>query len=111
MKYVPPGGKTAAFISKLFRRDAESELAEDLKRLKALLETELLPEEENDGMSPWRHRTVRFTRNAGDAVDRCVHENPWLTAACVAIVCFSLGTLLGRRREVPLARRKRFWRY
>jgi len=39
MKYVPPGGKTAVLISKLFGQDAESEIEEDLNRSKTLLET------------------------------------------------------------------------
>jgi uncharacterized membrane protein len=101
MKYVPPGGKTAAFISKLFRQDAESEIEEDLNRLKALLETGELPEEENT-MSQWRHKTVDFTRKAANAADVCVHENPWITAASVAIICFTLGFLLRRRKEASV---------
>ncbi len=100
MKYVPPGGRAAAFISKLFRRDAEIEIAEDLRRLKVLLETGQLPEEQNDGASPWRRRTFRVTRKAVDTADGYVHENPWITAAGVAIICFTIGFLLGRRREV-----------
>jgi uncharacterized membrane protein len=98
MKYVPPGGKTAAFVSKLFRQDADSEIEEDLNRLKTLLETGQLPEQENT-MSQFRHKTVEFTRKAANAADVCVHENPWVTAASVAIICFTLGFLLGRRRE------------
>src|SRR5215475_2546167 len=30
MKYVPPGGKTGAIVSKVFRQDADSEIEEDL---------------------------------------------------------------------------------
>src|SRR3954471_14253686 len=46
LKYVPPGGKTGALVSKLFGQDADSEIADDLNRLKTLLETGKLPEEE-----------------------------------------------------------------
>jgi uncharacterized membrane protein len=39
LKYVPPGGKAGALLAKLFRRDADSEIKEDLNRLKTILET------------------------------------------------------------------------
>jgi uncharacterized membrane protein len=100
MKYVPPGGKAGAMVSKLFRQDADSEIEEDLKRLKTLLETGRLPEEQNDDTPKWRQRTADFTRKAADAADVYVHENPWIVAACVAISCFAIGFLLGRRRDV-----------
>jgi len=100
LKYVPPGGKTAAFVSKLFRKDADTEITEDLKRLKTLLETGQLPEADNDDIWQWRRRTIEFTRKAADAADGYVHENPWTTAACVAIGCFALGFLLGQRIDV-----------
>src|ERR1051325_602414 len=96
MKYVPPGGKTAAAVSKLLGQDADAEIAEDLNRLKALLETGQLPEQQEDGVPQWRHRTVEFTRKAAQATDGYVRENPWIVAACVAIGCFALGFLLGR---------------
>jgi len=102
MKYVPPGGKAGALISKMFRQDADSEIEEDLNRLKTLLETGQLPESENGDSSRWRERTAEFTRKAADAANVYVHENAWVTAACVAIVCFSLGFLLGRRRDVSV---------
>jgi uncharacterized membrane protein len=100
LKYIPPGGKTGALVSKLFRQDADSEIADDLNRLKTLLETGKLPEEkeDEDTIPQWRRRTVQFTRKAADATDGYVRENPWIIAACVAIGCFTLGFLLGRRR-------------
>jgi uncharacterized membrane protein len=101
MKYVPPGGKTGALVSRLFRQDAGSEIAEDLRRLKTLLETGQLPEEEDGPMAQWRERTVELTRKAAGAADGYVRENPWITSAGVAIICFTLGFLLGRRRETP----------
>jgi uncharacterized membrane protein len=39
MKYSPPGGKLGALIGKLFGDSAEKQVAEDLFRLKSLLET------------------------------------------------------------------------
>lgn len=39
MKYSPPGGKLGAMLAKLTGDDAEKALAEDLFRLKSLLET------------------------------------------------------------------------
>lgn len=103
MKYVPPGGKAGAFVSKLFRQDADAEIAEDLNRLKSLLETGQLPDDKDDDYAPqWRERTVEFTRKAVDATDTYVRENPWIIAAGVAISCFTLGFLLGRRPKQRL---------
>jgi uncharacterized membrane protein len=39
MKYSPPGGKLGALIAKFFGDSAEKQMAEDLFRLKSLLET------------------------------------------------------------------------
>jgi uncharacterized membrane protein len=39
MKYSPPGGKLGAMMAKLFGDSAEKQMAEDLSRLKSLLET------------------------------------------------------------------------
>jgi uncharacterized membrane protein len=99
MKYVPPGGKTGAIVSKVFRQDADSEIEEDLNRLKTLLETGQLPEEQDDGLPQWRQKTVEFTRKAAGAADGYVRGNPWITAAGVAVFCFTLGFLLGRQRD------------
>jgi len=97
MKYVPPGGKTGASIAKLFRQDVGSEIDEDLNRLKTLLETGQLPEE-NDAMAQWRERTAEFTRKAAGTANEYVHENPWVIVAGMAIIGFTLGLLLGRSR-------------
>jgi|ERR1051326_552304 uncharacterized membrane protein len=101
LKYIPPGGKTGALVSKVFRKDADSEIEEDLNRLKSLLETGKLPEDEDENnLAPeWRRRTVEFTRKAAESADGYVRENPWLIAACVAIGCFTLGFLCGRSRK------------
>lgn len=45
MKYSPPGGKAGVAVAKLFGRDADAELEEDLFILKALLETGRAPDE------------------------------------------------------------------
>ena len=98
MKYVPPAGKAADLLAKIFGRDAESEIEENLKRLKALLETGQLPEEINP--SAWR-AAGKKARDAVRAADDYVHENPWTSVACTAVtifvVGFSLGWILSRR--------------
>jgi uncharacterized membrane protein len=43
LKYSPPGGKFGATIAKLFGANADKMIAEDLFRLKALLETGEMP--------------------------------------------------------------------
>jgi uncharacterized membrane protein len=43
MKYSPPGGKLGAMMAKLFGDSADKQLAEDLFRLKSLLETGEVP--------------------------------------------------------------------
>jgi len=69
LKYVPPAGKTGTALAKLFRRDPDSELGEDLARLKALLETGTLPQ---DGYGRAVRRRVA---SAARATDDYVHEN------------------------------------
>jgi uncharacterized membrane protein len=39
MQYSPPGGKVGAAVAKLLRRDAATEIREDLQRFKQLVET------------------------------------------------------------------------
>lgn len=103
MKYVPPGGKAGAIVSKMFGQDADSEIADDLNRLKKLLETGQLPEDRGDSTPQWRQRTVEFTRKAAGVADEYVRENPWIVAAGVAITCFALGFLLGRPQKRRLS--------
>jgi uncharacterized membrane protein len=105
MKYVPPGGKAGDLVSKMFGQDADSEIAEDLNRLKTLLETGELPEDQTQMAGQWRERTAEFTRKAAGAADDYVHENPWIVAAGVAIVGFTLGFLLGRHPKRGLTER------
>lgn len=43
MKYSPPGGKLGSMLAKLMGDDAEKQMADDLFRLKSLLETGEIP--------------------------------------------------------------------
>src|SRR5207237_8217414 len=62
LKYLPPAGKTGAFIARLFGRDAASEIEEDLGRVKSLLETGRLPEQETT--PGWPRRAAEATGKA-----------------------------------------------
>ena len=93
LKYVPPAGAAGAAVAKVFGRDADSEIEEDLNRLKSLLETGSLPEDQS-GPSIWR-RTSETARRAVRATDECVHNHPWSTVAVTALVGLALGMVLG----------------
>jgi uncharacterized membrane protein len=43
LQYSPPGGKVGASIARLFGKDAETEIREDLRRFKQLVETGEMP--------------------------------------------------------------------
>ncbi|HXF10297.1 MAG TPA: SRPBCC family protein [Desulfuromonadaceae bacterium] len=43
LKYAPPGGKFAAKVAKMFGKDAEATIEDDLYRFKSLLETGEIP--------------------------------------------------------------------
>jgi uncharacterized membrane protein len=43
LKYAPPAGRLGAVVAKLWGRDAETEIAEDLYRFKSLLEAGEIP--------------------------------------------------------------------
>src|SRR5205085_6473907 len=94
LKYVPPAGKTGALIAKLFRGDAETEIEEDLQSLKRFLETGEL--RFNRGHAHWQQVASRTARNAAEATDKCVRENPWAAVACAAVSCLVIGFLLGK---------------
>lgn len=85
LKYVPPAGRAGDLITKLFGRDAKSEIREDLQRVKAILETGQPPAEPITRMS-----------RAAQAVDNCVRRNRWVAIACTAAGFFAFGFLLGR---------------
>ena len=89
LRYVPPAGKAGALVAKLFRRDAETEIGEDLRRLKAFLET---------GREPEQGKSAGL-RRAAQATDEYVHDHAWIMIASVAVTCFAVGFLLGRTRD------------
>jgi len=97
LKYVPPAGKTGDWVAKLFRRDAASEIGDDLLRLKTFLETGELPKP--TGVSSWARRTAEATRGAARATDHYVRENAWVLLACVAVACFAGGFIVGQKRK------------
>ena len=88
LRYVPPAGKAGEFVTKLFGRDAESEIEEDLRQVKTLLETGQLPPE---------HKSL--VPKAAQAIDRCVRDHRWSAIACTAAGFFALGFLCARNRE------------
>ncbi len=105
MKYDPPAGKAGAWLAKLFGKDAETEIAQDLRRLKTIMETGKFPEEES--MGNWQQRAAQLSRRAAEATDQCVHENAWSAIACVALGFFAIGYLAGQDRNTPTRWAKR----
>src|SRR5215468_190397 len=96
MKYDPPAGKTGAFVAKLFGRDAEAEIGEDLSRLKMLLETGHLPEAKTIVRS--EQRTLRQVRRTAQSADIWIRQNPWEAVACSIAAGFFIGFLFSHRR-------------
>jgi uncharacterized membrane protein len=94
LKYNPPAGKTGALIAKLFGRDADSEIAEDLGRVKTLLETGELPE-------GWRKSKLRGVQNLIANAQECVRSHPWQAVACAVAGFCVLGFLISRQRSLP----------
>jgi uncharacterized membrane protein len=62
LKYAPPGGKAAALVARIFGRDAEKEIEENLERLKVFLETGHLPTE--SAVESWLERLAEASRKA-----------------------------------------------
>ena len=98
LKYAPPAGKVGAMAAKLLGRDAESEIEEDLHRLKALLETGHLPPE--PAARKWQRRAARATRQAAERADSYLRENvqknPWAYVAAVAALGAVIGFVIAR---------------
>jgi len=92
MKYVPPAGKAGALVAKAFGRDADKEIAEDLRRLKSLLETGRLPAEETSNRLG---RAKQAARRTAQKYETCVRENPWKTVGIVALCGTVLGLVMG----------------
>ena len=108
LKYVPSAGKAGVLAAKLLGRDAESEIEEDLERLKGLLETGHLPPEPEP--KKWQRRAVRATRKAAERADTYIRDNiaknPWAYVGAVAALGLVIGFVLGRagsrQRDLPL---------
>jgi uncharacterized membrane protein len=95
LKYVPPAGNLGVAFAKVFGRDGAAEIAQDLRRLKGLLETGELPQ--NGAGDNWSTRAFETGRKAAQATDDYVHDSPWIVMGSVALGCFLVGYLLGRR--------------
>jgi uncharacterized membrane protein len=108
MKYVPPAGKTGALIAKAFGRDADTEIEEDLQRLKSLLETGRIPEEVETPRFKWASGAAR---KAAEMTAGCVRDNPWSVVGTAAVAGFALGLIIGYSRisetRRPMKRRAR----
>jgi uncharacterized membrane protein len=99
LNYVPPGGKAGAMLGKMFGQDAASEIAEDLLRLKRLLET---GEQAEEGLGDnWSTRAMAAGRRAAGVTDDYVHENAWIVIGSVAFGCLLLGFSLGQASRTP----------
>jgi uncharacterized membrane protein len=96
LMYIPPADNAGVFITKLFGRDTESEIVEDLCRLKSFLETGVLPQVET--RPAWPRQVLGATRKAARKTDTYVHDKPWVAIASVAAACFVVGLFLGRSR-------------
>jgi len=85
MKYVPPGGTAGALAAKTVARDPSAELAEDLGRLKSLLEIGTVPPRKNGSM----------VSKVADVGRGYIRRNPWGALGTIVVVGFGLGVLLG----------------
>lgn len=98
LKYAPPAGKAGAMAAKLLGRDAETEIEEDLHRLRSLLETGSLPPEPTT--QQWQRRAVRATRKAAERADvylrQNIQKNPWAYIATVAALGAVIGLVIAR---------------
>lgn len=103
LKYSPAAGKAGLVAAKLLGRDADSEIEEDLRRLKSLLETGHLPRE--SATQKWQRRAVRATRRAAERADACfrdnIRKNPWAYVGAVATLGLIVGFALGRGAYRP----------
>jgi ElaB/YqjD/DUF883 family membrane-anchored ribosome-binding protein len=55
--------------------------------------------EMTDRLQDWQKRAGEKARNAGQAADDYVRENPWTTVAFAAILGCVLGYILSGRRD------------
>jgi len=103
LKYAPAAGKAGLITAKLLGRDADSEIEEDLHRLKSLLETGHLPPE--PATQKWQRRAVRAARKAAERADASfrqnIGKNPWAYVGSVAALGLIIGFALGWRASRP----------
>ena len=92
LKYVPPAGMAGELVARIFGGDAESEIEEDLLRLKTYLETGRVPEKLKTSAS-----LSQSSRKSIDAATGCIRENPWTAVISTVVIGLVLGFLLGRR--------------
>jgi uncharacterized membrane protein len=95
LKYVPPAGKAGAFFAKILGEDADSEIEEDLQRLKALLERGYMPPTNASRLD----RGLETARKVTKATDNFVRDKRWIAIAAVAICSFGLGFSASRMRR------------
>lgn len=106
LKYAPAAGKVGVVTAKLLGRDADSEIEEDLYRMKGLLETGQLPDERTT--QKWQRRAAHATRRAAERADtyfrQNISKNPWAYVGAIAalglIIGFAIARTGSRRRAV-----------
>lgn len=59
LRYEPPGGEVAAMIARLFRRDPETEIKEDLRQFKQLMEAGEVARTTSYQQEPWAQTELR----------------------------------------------------
>jgi len=92
LKYVPPAGKAGVFFAKILGEDADSEIEEDLQRLKAVLEKGQMPATKASGLQ----RGLEAAGKVATAGKNFVRDKPWIAIVTVAICSFSLGFSVSR---------------
>ncbi len=76
LQYAPPGGSVGATISKLFGKDPEKQIDEDLRRMKQLLETGEIAT--TDGQtSGQRSMPVKLMQKATESPNKAPRKKGW----------------------------------
>ena len=94
LKYIPPAGKAGVFFAKILGEDADAEIEEDLRRLKALLEKGEMPATNASGLV----RGLETARKVAKASDNFARDKRWLVIVSVAMCSFALGLSFSRMR-------------
>jgi uncharacterized membrane protein len=95
LKYVPPSGKAGAFFAKILGEDADSEIEEDLQRLKALLEKGQMPARNASRLQ----QGLESAGKVAKASANFARDKRWVVIVAVAICSFGLGFSLSRMRR------------